>query len=66
MSVTTIADKIEENAKSPARVTVSDTTVEGQSIPDQILAEQHLAAKSAIAKNHLGLTFRQFTPGGCG
>ena len=66
MAETTIADKIEETAKGPARVSVDGTSVDAQSIDDQITAEKYLAAKSATSKNHMGLSFRQLTPGGCG
>jgi len=66
MAETTIADKIEENAKGPAKVSVDGTTVDAVNINDQITAEKHLAAKDASTKNHMGLFFRQFTAGGCG
>lgn len=62
----TIADKIEENAKSPAKVSVDGMAVDALSIDQQILADKYLAAKNAATKNHCGLTFRQLTPGGCG
>ena len=62
----TIADKIEENAKGPAKVSTDGLSVDAQAIADQILADKHLAAQSAAAKNHVGLMFRQLVPGGCG
>ena len=66
MAEPTIAEKIEETAKGPARVTVDGTTVEAQNINDQITAEKHLAASTAASRNHVGLTFRQLKPGACG
>lgn len=62
----TIADKIEENAKSPARVSVDGMSVDALPIDQQIMADKYLATKSAANKNHCGLTFRQLTPGSCG
>ncbi len=66
MSEPTIAEKIEENAKGPARVSVDGTTVDAQNINDQITADKYRSQKASTTKNHLGLTFRQFTPGACG
>ncbi len=66
MAEPTIADKIEDTAKGPARVTVDGSTVEAQNINDQITAEKHLAAGTAASRNHVGLTFRQLVPGACG
>ncbi len=66
MAESTIAEKIEANAKGLARVTVDGTTVEAQDINDQITAEKHLAAGTAANRNHVGLTFRQLVPGACG
>lgn len=64
--MTDISDAIEATAQAPARVTVDGTTVEAQSIPDQIEADKHVNAATARTRNHLGLTFRQLEPGGCG
>ena len=61
-----IADQIEQTALGPKRVTVDGTTVEAQSIDEQIAADKHVAASAASTKNHLGLFFRQFKPGGTG
>ncbi len=66
MAEPTIAEKIEENAKGPARGSVDGTTVEAQNINDQIPADKYRSQKAATAKNHLGLTFRQLVPGACG
>lgn len=64
--MTDVADQIEQTALGPKRVTVDGTTVEAQSIDEQIAADKHVAASTAAARNHLGLSFRQFKPGGCG
>lgn len=64
--MTEIADQIETTALGPKHVTVDGTTVEAQSIDEQIAADKHVAASAASTKNHLGLHFRQFKPGGCG
>ncbi len=66
MAEQTIADKIEENAKGPARVTVDGSTVEAQNIHDQITAEKHLAAKTASTKKYVGMTVRLLVPPPCG
>jgi len=66
MAEQTIADKIEENAKSPAKVTVDGTSVDAVGIDQQILADQYLSGKTGKAKNHCGMVFRQFEPGACG
>ena len=66
MSEPSISDKIEENAKGPAKVMVDGTSVDAQDINDQITADKYRSQKVAASRNHLGLTFRQFTPGGTG
>lgn len=66
MAEKTIADKIEENAKRPSRISVDGVSVDALDISKQIEADQYLAAKKAKSKNHCGLTFRRLRPGGCG
>jgi hypothetical protein len=62
----TIADAIEQTAKGPKRVQVSNQSVEQQSIDEQIQADQYLAAKQAAAKPHFGLRFTKIIPPGAG
>jgi hypothetical protein len=54
-----VADAIEENARGPKRVTVSEKgeTVEQHPIPEQIAADQHAKAAAAAQKSHFGLRF---------
>jgi hypothetical protein len=60
-------DAIETAAtEGVSRVTLDGTTVESFPLRDQIAAAEHLAARVAAGKNHLGLTFRRLEPGGCG
>ncbi len=66
MAETTIADKIEDNAKGPARVTVDGSTVQQHDINQQIAANKHRSQQAALSKNHVGITFRQMIPGAAG
>jgi len=63
----TVNEAIDEAAKAGvSRITTDGTTVEAMPIGDQIAADKYLKAREAREKNHLGLAFRQFKPGGCG
>ena len=67
MAEKTIAEKIEEDARAGIeRVKVDGTDVTAMSIDDRIKADQYGKKDTAAAKNHLGITFRTFVPGGCG
>jgi len=61
-----LEETIRQAAKDPAQVSVDGFSAQSQPIPDLIEADRHLAAKSAAAKNHLGMTLRKLEPGGCG
>lgn len=64
---TTIADAIEKAAKDGvSRVTIDGTSVDAMSVQDMIAADSYLKQQAAKSRNHLGLTFRKFEPGGCG
>jgi hypothetical protein len=66
MAVPNLTDAIRENATTPQSITTRDGSVTSVSVQDQIAAARFLASETAKAKNHLGLTFRQLEPGGCG
>jgi hypothetical protein len=66
-----MADTIDEALSETAlagvkRVTVDGQSVEALSIDELVAARQAAAAASGRARNHLGLTFRQFKPGDTG
>jgi hypothetical protein len=62
----TIQDAIESAAQNPRAVAFDGTQVQGQPIPDLIEADKYLSGKTARARNHLGVTFRQLEPGATG
>lgn len=66
MAEETIQDRIEQNAKGVARVSVDGTTTDAVDIDKQITADKYLKQQTASSRNHCGLTFRTLTPGGCG
>lgn len=67
MAAETIADRIEQDAIAGVqRVSADGVSVDAMTIDDRIKADEYLARKTAAARNHLGLTFRLLTPGGCG
>jgi len=66
MAEKTIAEQIEETAKSPAKVTVDGTTVDGQKIADLIAADQYLQGRTAASRNHFGIRLVKLTPPGGG
>jgi hypothetical protein len=64
---TTIAERIaQQGVDGIASVNVDGSSVTGIPIRDLIEAEKHATSKTAAARNHLGLVFRQFEPGGTG
>jgi len=62
----TLPEKIEENAKGDASVSVDGVTVRVHPIKDQIEADRDLSGGKAAAKNHLGLRLVQPQPPGAG
>lgn len=67
MSEKTIAEHIEDAAKvGVTKVSVDGANVDVMSIDDRIKADQYAKSQTGSAKNHLGLSFRTLTPGGCG
>lgn len=63
----TIRTQLEADAAAGIQsVSTAGTSVTGMSVQDRIAADKYLAEKSAQARNHLGLTFRQLEPGGTG
>jgi len=66
MADETIQDAIEETAKGVQSVSVDGQSVTSMDIDKLIRADEYLAKKAAASKNHLGLSFRQLKPGGCG
>ena len=64
---TTISEAIENAALAGvSEVDVNGTRVKAMTIDDQIKAAQFKAANASASKNHLGLRFRAFQPGGGG
>ena len=64
MTEPTIPEKIAENAKGDAQVTVDGMTVRSHPIKDQIEADRYLTGETAAAKNHFGLRFAKMQPPG--
>ncbi len=62
----TVEDAIEQNALGPKRVQVGNSSVEQQSVDDQIKAANFLAGQTAAAKPHFGLRFTKLIPPGAG
>lgn len=46
-----IENAIEQNATGPRQVTADGVTVQQHSLPDQIAADKHLAAKRVMSSN---------------
>ena len=55
----TVSEAIEENAKGPKKISVTDKgeTVEQHDIEQQIKGAHHAAAEEAATKNHFGFRF---------
>ncbi len=67
MAEKTIAESIADAGRDGIQtVSVDGTRVEAMTIDDQIKADQYAKTNTAAGKNHLGITFRRFKPGGCG
>jgi hypothetical protein len=57
-------DVIQEAASEPEEATVDGVHIKQHSLPDQIAADKHLAAKSAMGKRNFGLTRVKVVPPG--
>jgi hypothetical protein len=55
---------IEENLKSPAKVTSDGVSVEQHPLADQIAADKYLASKNATQRKGLGIKFSKLSPPG--
>ena len=67
MAQQTVEETIEKAAvEGVATVSVDGTSVSAIPLRDLIAADNYLRQRAAIARNHLGLTFRKLEPGGCG
>lgn len=63
----TIREAIEDAGKAGIESASGDAgSVTQMSADDQIKRDQYVSGATARTKNHLGLTFRQFTPGNTG
>lgn len=62
----TIGDAISLVAVSPKRTKVKGTEVEEHDLDQLIKADNHVAAKTAGNRNHIGLRFSQIVPPGAG
>ncbi len=59
-----IKDAIESNATGPKSVTADGVTVNQHSIKDQIVADNHVATKTAAKRKHAGVRFMKMSPPG--
>lgn len=67
MAEKTITEAIQEvGVAGLSRVVVDGTTVEQMPIDDMIKAAEYEKKGTAETKNHLGMSFRTFVPGGTG
>ncbi len=57
-------ETLENVAKGPKSVSTDGTRVDAQSVDDVIKADQHLAAKDAVAKSTRGIRFNKLVPPG--
>lgn len=57
-------DTIRENAEGPAKVEGDAGSVQQHPLPDQIEADQYLAAKEAAKRKDRGLRFNKLVPPG--
>ena len=57
-----LSDTIREAAKDPQSFSADGLSVQSRPMADLIKADEHLAAKTAAGKNHLGLIFRKLVP----
>jgi hypothetical protein len=55
---------IEENLKSPAKVSSDGCSVEQHSLADQIAADKYLASKTASHQKGLGIKLSKLSPSG--
>jgi hypothetical protein len=61
-----ITEAIEQVALGPKTSSENGRTVTEHGLADLIAADNHVAAKTAGRKNHLGLRFSQIVPPGAG
>ena len=59
-----ISDEITSNASGPKRVKSDGIEVEQHNLKDQIEADKHMAAKSAVRTGTLGIIFKKFKASG--
>lgn len=57
MAEKTIAESIEENAKSPASVSLDGSTITSKTVDQQIMADRYTAGKAAGTTKRTGLRF---------
>jgi hypothetical protein len=57
-----LQSEILENAKGPAKASGDAGSIEQHKLTDQIAADKHLAAKTAVNKPNRGLRFNKIVP----
>lgn len=62
--MTEIIDSIEENARSPRRVSGDEGAVETHSLRDQIEADKYLRERMAGSRKRLPVRLAKIKPGG--
>jgi len=61
-----IEDQIRENAAGPAKASGDAGSIEQHKLTEQIAADKHLAAKTAVNKPNRGLRFNKIVPPSAG
>ena len=64
MSDDVIENAIKQSASGPKSASGDGHSVEQHSLTDQIAADKHLASKSAMASQGLGIKFVKLSPSG--
>ena len=61
-----LTDAIESNAQAPASASTDGFSAQQHSLPDQIAADQHVAANAAVTRDTrtLGVRFAKIVPPG--
>jgi len=59
-----LTEAIEENAQGPKKASGDSGSIEQHSLPDQIAADKHLAAKKAVQSKSRGVRFSKLIPPG--
>ncbi len=57
-----LEDAIRENAAGPAKASGDAGSIEQHKLTEQIAADKHLAAKTAVNKTNRGLRFNKIVP----